>query len=81
MCVEEVSVLKEKLNFAENALYLTIGTIEHLLKGIKLDFDENVKTNPLDILSFEEAGITREQLENWVNNQKMKKISGQVNNS
>lgn len=57
--------LKKQISFAESALCLTLNTLEQLLNGIKQDFDSNAKTNPLDILDFEEAGITRKELEQW----------------
>lgn len=57
--------LKEQIAFAESALCLTLNTLEQVLLGIKQDFDSTVKTNPLDILEFEEAGITRKELDRW----------------
>lgn len=57
--------LRKQISFAESALCLALNTMEQLLKGIKHDFDDHVKTNPLDIMDFEEAGITRTDLEKW----------------
>lgn len=57
--------LKKQISFAESALCLTLNTMEQFLKGIKNEFDDEVATNPLDILEFKEAGITRKELEDW----------------
>lgn len=65
---EQIGELKEKLVFTEKALFLSLTTIEHLLKGIKQDFDDRAKTDPMDILDFEEVDISREKLEDWLSN-------------
>lgn len=62
---ETIKGLQKQVSFAESALCLTLNTLEQLLAGIKKDFDSNSKTNPLDILEFEEAGIARKELEQW----------------
>ena len=62
---DNIAELKKQVSFAESALCLVLNTMEQLLHGIKHDFDDKVKTNPLDILEFEEAGITRAELDEW----------------
>lgn len=61
----QIDNLKQQVSFSESALCLALNTMEQLLKGIKHDFDDGIKTNPLDIMEFEEAGITRTDLEKW----------------
>jgi hypothetical protein len=67
---DEIAQLRQKVSFAESALCLALNTVEQLLKGIKHDFDDQIKTDPLDILEFKEAGITRKELEQWWNKHK-----------
>lgn len=61
----EIERLKKQVSFSESALCLTLGTLKDVLNGIAHDFDAEVKTNPLDILEFDESGITRNELEKW----------------
>lgn len=62
---EEIEKLKKKVSFAESALCLALNTLEQVLLGVRKDFDDEIKTNPFDVMDMEEAGITRKDLEKW----------------
>ena len=65
--------LKKQISFAESALCLTLRMFQEFMEGVKHDYDDRAKTNPLDIMGdedFADAGITRKELEKWWKNHK-----------
>lgn len=62
---KEIKRLRKQISFAESALCLTLNTFQQFMEGVKYDFDDRIKTNPLDVMDIEEAGINRKALEQW----------------
>lgn len=62
---DTIAGLKKQVSFAESALCLALNTFEQVLTNFKAEFDINIKTNPLDVMVIEEAGIKRDELETW----------------
>lgn len=61
--------LKKQIAFAESALCQTLADFERFLKFLQKDIHE-LSTQPLDHINYNEAGINRQELEQWWENHK-----------
>lgn len=59
--------LKKQVSFAESALCQTLAAFQAILIAVNRHSDspDRLTTNPLDLINYEEAGITRKDLERW----------------
>lgn len=64
--------LKKQVSFAESALCQTLAAFQSILIAVNRQSDnpDRLTTNPLDLINYEEAGITRTELEQWWENHK-----------
>jgi hypothetical protein len=62
----EIAKLKKQVSFAESALCQTLAAFEKALLNVRKDYDDKVFVNPMDYIDYKEAGIARQQLEEWL---------------
>lgn len=63
--------LKRQVSFAESALCQTLAAFDRVLYDVINRYGSEIRSaNCLDFIDYEEAGITRDELERWWKNHK-----------
>ena len=73
---DTIQGLQKQVSFAESALYQTLAVFERLLREPSVPF---AGFSPLDLINYNEAGITHNELERWWNDHKKKNAESRKN--